>query len=255
MRALLKFLTIMPLLLTYIIISVAIMLLPLNARKKREYAVQNSSLFSRPILRILGVRIHVKHRDRLHKTRKNCLIVSNHLSYVDVFILSSLKPSVFVTSIELRNTFLLGTIARLAGCIFVERRKATGLKAEIEQMSVALRQGFPVVLFPEGTTSDGDGVMQFKNSLFASAIAAYVDIIPLCIRYTKIDDKPLTQQNRDAVFYYGGVSFFRHLPRFLVCKSVDVEVSPLKTITVLSHYSRKDLAARTHHAISAAYHE
>jgi len=254
MRALLKWLGIIPLLLSYLFISAVIHLLPVNRRTKRGYAIRTTSFFSRLMLVLLGVRIHVKHPERLHKRSGVCLIIANHLSYIDVLIVSSLVPSAFITSVELKNTALLGTMARFGGSIFVERRKARDLKKEIESIAFVLDQSFPVALFPEGTTSNGDRVMQFKNSLFDSAVVARADIIPVCLRYTRVNNESLTEQNRDAVFYYGGVAFSKHLPRLLALKSVDVEVIPLRTIKVRAHHSRKDLATMTHNAISTAYH-
>jgi lyso-ornithine lipid O-acyltransferase len=195
----------------------------------------------------------VKHRGRLHETIGGHLIVSNHLSYVDVLVISALVPSVFITSVELKNTALLGTLARLSGSIFVERRKPSGLKHEIEDIVFALGQGLPVVLFPEGTTSNGDRVQPFKNSLFDSAVIAQADIVPVCLRYTRANNKHIAPQNRDKIFYYGGAAFGKHLLRFLSLTSIDVEVVPLARIRIHPGRSRKDLAAETHKVISDAY--
>ncbi len=255
MRALLKWLGIAPLLLLFIFISGIIFLLPALPKTKRAIAVRISSYFARIFLFLLGVRVHVKHREHLRKTGAVHLIVSNHLSYVDVLVVSSLIPSVFITSVELKNTALLGTLARLSGCIFVERRKASGLKQEIGLITRVLGQGLPVVLFPEGTTSNGDLVQPFKHSLFDSAIIAHAGISPVCLRYTRVNSERLTAHNRDAVFYYGGTTFFKHFPKLLALKSIDVEIISLKTIKVQAHQTRKNLSALTHNAISAAYHE
>jgi lyso-ornithine lipid O-acyltransferase len=254
MRVLNKWIGIILLLLMYFAISAFLFMLPLNATKKRNYAIQTTSLFARYILSVLGVRVHLKNREHLH-IKNGCLIISNHVSYLDVLVLSSLIPSVFITSVELKNTALLGTIAKCSGSIFIERRKATGLKKEIEWITTVLKDGFPVVLFPEGTTSNGDRVMHFKNSLFDAAVITQVDVLPICIRYTKIDNKRLTPQTRDSVFYYGGITFSEHVPRLLLTKSVDVEVIPLRTINVHTHLSRKELATMTHKAISTAFNE
>jgi 1-acyl-sn-glycerol-3-phosphate acyltransferase len=240
-------------LLPYLFISAVITMLPVNTKRKRSFAMQTTSCFAYPMLGVLGIRRHIKYPERLIK-KNGCLIISNHLSYVDIFILSSLIPSVFVTSVELKNTALLGTIAKCAGSLFVERRKATGLKQEIDDIAFVLGQGFPVVLFPEGTTSNGDRVTQFKKSLFDSAVATQAEVLPVCLRYTRVNNARLTPQNRDAVFYYGGVTFSEHVPRLLSQKSIDVEVIPLKPIKVHARYSRKDLAAIAHDAISTAYH-
>jgi 1-acyl-sn-glycerol-3-phosphate acyltransferase len=254
MRILLKGLGILPLFLAYIVLSGAIRLLPLSPKTKRVAAIGMVSRFARIILMLFGVRVRVKYRDRLHRTGTGPLIVSNHLSYIDILVLSTLVPSVFITSVELKNTMLLGTLDRLSGSIFVERRKPSGLKREIGDITFALGQGLPVVLFPEGTTSNGEHVQPFKKSLFDSAVIAQADIVPVCLRYMRANNKRITPQNRDNVFYYGGVSFGKHLLRFLSLTSVDAEVVPLKAISAHPGRSRKNLAAETHKVISEAYH-
>ncbi len=254
MRTLFKCLGIFPLLLFYVFIVAAVHLFPIPAGTKRNFTIRAASLTARILILLLGIRIHVKCRDRLNEKNRGYLIISNHLSYVDVLVLSSLVPSLFITYVELKNNPLLGTIAKLGGSIFVERRKTTHLKKEIESIAYIIKQGFPVVLFPEGTTSNGDRVMQFKNSFFASAVVAQADILPICLRYTRVNNERVTPQNRDTVFYYGKVTFFQHVPRLLSRKSIDVEVTPLRAIQVRIHHSRKDLAAMAHNAISTAYH-
>lgn len=205
------------------------------------------------MLRLLGVRLHVKHRERFHSPGKGRLIVANHVSYLDILIIASLVPSVFITSVELGGTLLLGTLARLGGSMFVERRKATGLKQEIGLISRTLEDGFTVVLFPEGTTSNGERVHPFKKSLFDAAVDTQTDVLPLCLRYTAVNDEELTSRNRDSVFFYGGTTFLQHVPRLLALRSVDVEVLPLAVLRVHQDSSRKDLAEQAYDAISAAY--
>jgi 1-acyl-sn-glycerol-3-phosphate acyltransferase len=254
MRALLKWLGIIPLLLSFSCISGMIFLFPVFQKSKRRASIRVSSFYSRLLLRLLEVRVHVKHRERLLRISGARLIVSNHLSYIDVLILSSLMPVVFVTSVELKHTAVIGLVARLSGSLFVERRSPSGLKREIDDIALVLGQGLPVAFFPEGTTSNGDRVHPFKNSLFNAAVAARTDIMPLCLRYTKVSGRNLTPRNRDDVFYYGGITFFKHIPRLLSCSSIDVEALPLAPITVKPHHTRKDLAALTQSAISKAYH-
>jgi 1-acyl-sn-glycerol-3-phosphate acyltransferase len=254
MRTLLRGAGLIPLLLLYFFISGVICLLPVHQRTKRVAAIRTTSGFARVALILFDVRVHVKHPERLHETGVLRLFVSNHLSYIDVLVISSLVPSVFITSVELKNTALLGTLARLSGSIFVERRRPSGLKREIGDIAFALGQGLPVVLFPEGTTSNGDHVQPFKNSLFDAAVLTRADIIPVCLCYNRVDNEHLTPENRDRVFYYGGATFLKHLHRFLSLRSIDVEVVPLKGIKVHSGTSRKELAAETYKAISTEYH-
>lgn len=254
MRTLLKGLGIIALFLLYAFVSGIIYLLPAERKTKRVAAIRTASGFARIALLLFGFRVQVKHRDRLHKTGDGRLIVSNHLSYIDVLVISAFAPSVFITSVELKHTALLGALARLSRSIFVERRKPSGLKREIEDIALALGQGLPVVLFPEGTTSNGDRVQPFKNSLFDAVVQTQADILPICFRYTRVNNERLTPDNRDLIFYYGGVTFLEHFLRFLSLRSIDVEVIPLKAIKVHPRQSRKDLAAETHKAISTEYH-
>lgn len=253
LRILGKWLGIGVLFLCYLVISGIMSLVPLTGKARRGLAIRISSFHARLILKVLNVRVTVKHAERLHTGGHVRLVISNHLSYVDIFIIASLLPSVFITSVELKHTPLLGTIARFAGCLFVERRKAFGLKKEIADIGCVLKQGFPVVLFPEGTTSAGDHVMQFKNSLFDAAIQTHADIIPLCLRYTRVNGDPITHHSRDSIYFYGSMTYPEHVPRLMALKSVDVEVLPQKHIKTHAHDSRKDLAAQTHDAINTAY--
>ncbi len=255
MRPIIKLLGIIPLLALYFLVSVVIALLPAGSRLRRRIRIHTSSFFARIMLALLGIHIPVKHRERLQKNSNGLLIVSNHVSYVDVLVIASLAPSVFITSVELGNTFFLGILARFGGSMFVERRKASGLKKEISLIARVLGEGLPVTLFPEGTTSNGERVQPFKNSLFAAAVAVQADILPICLHYTRVNRGPLTAANRDAVYYYGGTLFFHHVPRLLALTSVDVEVVPLKLMRLQDSSSRKEIAEQAYGAISTAYHE
>ena len=248
-----KILGIIPLLLAYLLTSCIFAILPSGARLRRIFLTKNSSFFSRLMLALLGVHIHTNHRERLPKSSSGSLIVANHVSYIDVLVIASLTPAVFITSVELGNTLFLGVLARLGGSIFVERRKPFGLKREIGMIARVVAEGSSVVLFPEGTTSNGERIQPFKNSLFDAAVTAGADILPVCLRYTKINGEALTAHNRESVFYYGGETFFKHFPKFLLLKSVDVVVFPLNGIKVRDHASRKELAIKAHAVISAAY--
>jgi 1-acyl-sn-glycerol-3-phosphate acyltransferase len=252
MRFCMKIIGIVPLLLAYLLISCSIAFLPAGSRLRRILHTKNTSFFSRMMLSLLGVNVHIEH-EGLTTLRSGSLIVSNHTSYIDILVIASLTPAVFITSVELGSTLFLGMLARFGGSLFVERRKPFGLKREIAMIARAIAEGFTVVLFPEGTTSNGERIQPFKKSLFDAAVMAGVDIRPICLRYTKINGGALTVHNRGCVFYYGGDTFFRHFPKFSLLKSVDVVVIPLKSIKVPEHASRKELALAAHAAISSAY--
>lgn len=253
MRALLKGLGISPFIFLYVFLTGILCLFPVHRKTKRRASSRITSVFARVILFLLGVRVRVKHRERLRTSSHARLIVANHLSYIDVLVIASFVPSVFITSVELKESALLGTLARLGGSIFVERRRPSGLKREINDIASVLGQGMPVVLFPEGTTSNGDRVRPFKNALFDAAIIARAVIVPVCFRYTRVNHVPLSRQNRDAVFYHGGISFLKHAPALMTLRSIEVEVQVLKLIGTGDRHTRKEAAALAHRAICTAY--
>jgi len=257
MRIFLKSIAIFLLLSLYALVSLGIMALPAGRERQRARLAGNSSFFAHLCLRVLGIRVHSRRlmRKGIRRRRTNFLIIANHLSYIDIFVVSSLIPSVFITSVELKRTFPLGLFARLGGCLFVERRSPAGLKREIEEIAAVLAQGASVALFPEGTTSNGETVQPFKNSLITAAIKTGTTLLPVCIRYRTANGHPVDPTNRDSVYYYGGTTFVQHLPRLLALRSIDVECVFLRPIATHQHQSRKELAARAHQMISSAYHE
>jgi len=257
MRILLKSITIFLLLILYALVALCIMALPARRARKLEHLTGNVMFFARIGLRLLGIRVHSRRlkRKSLRRHRTHYLIIANHLTYADILVVASLMPSVFITSVELKQTFPLGLFAWLGGCLFVERRSRAGLKREIENIEAVLSLGTSVVLFPEGTTSNGDTVRPFKNSLITAAITTGASLLPVCIRYRAVNGRLVDLTNRDSLYYYGGTTFFQHLPKLLVLRSIDVECVVLRPIAAHQHQSRKDLATRAHQVISEAYHE
>jgi 1-acyl-sn-glycerol-3-phosphate acyltransferase len=256
-RKIFKSFIIIFLLVLYALISLAISALPVKRLRKRTYLIDNTSFFARLGLRVLGVHVSARrmNRKRFRPRPKNYLIIANHLTYVDILVIAAFLPSIFITSVELKRTFPLGLFAWCGGSIFVERRSPAGLKREIGEIERVLAQGASVALFPEGTTSNGDTVRPFKNSLFTAAIATGANLLPVCIRYTKINGHRVDPNNRDSIFYYGGTTFFEHLPRLLSLRRIDAECVMLRPLTTHQNHSRKDLALRAHQMINTVYHE
>lgn len=176
---------------------------------------------------------------------QNSLIVSNHLSYVDVLILASAYPSLFVTSTEIKETFMLGKICKLAGCFFVERRRSkltSDIRLhELNLMKSRISQGFNVFLFPEGTSSNGSKVLSFKNSFFQVAVDCQIQVRPICLKYKG--------KNWEKVPWYGDMTFLDHL--FQLCQQkVHAELIVLPEI---APYERTKCSALAYAAISEAY--
>ncbi len=163
-------------------------------------------------------------------------------------------PASFIASVdEVRETFILGQITALSGGFFVERRNRSGLREEIKSITEVLQMGLNVALFPEGTTSNGDGVMPFKTPLISIAQRAGVNILPICMKYIKVNGEDISESNRDLVYYYGDMNFFDHFFKLLAVKSIEVELTVLDEINTEGNMSRKELAAAAFSAIESAY--
>lgn len=240
------------LILAFVAVATFLRILPGKSRDRLYRLTRNTAAFSRAALRLLGITFSVNRRPE-YRDGEGKLIVANHLSWLDILLLSSVTPVVFITSVELRNTIFLGLLARLAGSLFVERRTPSGLRREIESIEKLLRDGFTVMLFPEGTTSNGDNVQPFKVSLFDTAVRAHVNVLPVCLRYVAIDGQAVTPGNRDRIFYYGGARFFRHLLGVLILNSVMAEITLLDQIAAAGIPTRKEISFLAHQSISAAY--
>jgi lyso-ornithine lipid O-acyltransferase len=222
-----------------------------TAERKRQRLISNTSRFCRVLLRLLGITVTLKHLEEM-STKQNCLLLANHLSYLDIVAISSVRPSIFVTSHEVRDLPIEGSLARCAGTIFVDRRSTSTLLKDIREISRLLRQGFTVALFPEATSSPGESVLPFKSALLSAALRARRDIIPVCINYEFINGDPVTKLNRDNIFYYGDMELLGHLGSLLKLHTVHLELVFLGGIS--SEVSaRKEAAGMAFEAISRAY--
>jgi 1-acyl-sn-glycerol-3-phosphate acyltransferase len=163
-RVVIKFPVFLILVLSFTLASFFTDIFVRDKKRKLICLSKTTSFFSKLGLKVMGIKVNVKNYENLTRMNNNYLIVSNHLSYTDIVVISSVCPSIFIASIDqVKNTFLLGTIAKFGGSVFVERRSRSNLLKEIETLLDLLKEGFNMVLFPEGTTSNGDCVLPFKS--------------------------------------------------------------------------------------------
>ena len=223
-------------------------------RKKKLICFSKIASFSgKMCLMLFGVKINLKNLDRYKRTNKNYMVVSNHLSYLDIFIIYSVLPSVFVANSELEEEFPLGAVTKYGGGIFVERRNRSRLLDDMDNISQVLEMGLNIVLFPEGTTSNGEGVTSFKAPFLKSAINTGTNVLPLCINYKKINTGPIDENNKDLIFYYQDITFFEHFFQLLKLKSIEVELEALEEIEVNPKMTRKELSQIAYDKISSSY--
>jgi 1-acyl-sn-glycerol-3-phosphate acyltransferase len=216
-----------------------------------QEVIRMVSLFSAALLRLMGVIISTgKNPGRL---KSGYLIVSNHLSYIDVLILSKLFPGCFVTSVEILQTPFLGHITTLAGCVFVERRTRRFHGRETREIRTALNNGLSVIVFPEGTSSNGDMVLRFRQPLFQAAVDSGKDIVPVCITYEATNHIPVTPMNRDMVFWYGDMTFFDPFAGLSQIYHIRVRVTLSPPLPVTVRNNPAALSEKAHKIVKAPY--
>lgn len=181
-----------------------------------------------------------------------CLIVSNHMSYLDILVYSAIRPAVYVSSVEMEKTFFLGFMAKIGGTYFIERRNTKNLMDELKGLSELISEGFDVVLFPEGTSTDGSKILPFRSTFIAGATETGVDVIPACIRYDSINGKPFSKDNCDLVCWYGDMSFAPHFTGFLGTRQSLVKVSWLNALSPAEH-DRKYITRKAKELIELSY--
>ncbi len=147
------------------------------------------------------------------------LLVSNHLGYLDVFTLASLTPAVFVAKHDVKSWPLVGWLAQMGGTLFVDRARRLQVVHVNEQIQAAQADGALVVLFPEGTSSNGDTVLPFKSPLLEPAAQPAQPLSICAIQYTVEDG----DAGRD-VCYWGDDTFFPHLLNLLGKRAVQATV-------------------------------
>lgn len=161
--------------------------------------------WQRMTLRCFGIRIRVSGQ----LPDGSCLIVANHISWMDIVLLQALWPMWMVSKAEVRHWPLIGWMAHLGGTIFIERGRAESRRRAGRRMSALLKRGERVGIFPEGGIREERGVGRFHAPLFAPAIRARTPVVPVAIRYDRDGDL------HESYVFGRGEGFARNLLRLM----------------------------------------
>jgi len=148
------------------------------------------------------------------------LLVSNHLSYVDILVISSITPAMFVAKREVKGWPVFGMFAKMGGTLFVDRERRTRVGQTTNEIQSALDRGALVVLFPEGTSSDGKTVLPFKSSLLEPATRQIHALFASLVQY-EIDDGDVSEE----VCYWKDMTLVPHLINLLSKRTIRASVS------------------------------
>ncbi len=174
------------------------------------------------------------------------LFVSNHSSYLDISVLGSLIPGSFVAKTEVGTWPFFGLLARLQRTVFVERKARTSVDKQRDDIGGRLDAGDSLILFPEGTSSDGNRTLPFKTALFAVA-ARRIDghpltVQPVSVAATRLDGIPMGIAFRPFYAWYGDMDLVPHLWQAFRLGGMTIEVEFHPPVTIDGFSSRKALA-------------
>jgi lyso-ornithine lipid O-acyltransferase len=177
------------------------------------------------------------------------LFVSNHVSYADITVLGALIAGSFIAKTEVAGWPFFGWLAKLQRTVFVDRRART-TPFQRDSITARLSAGEALILFPEGTSSDGNRVLPFKSALFSAAGAmeavAPIVIQPVSIAYTRLDGIPLGRLLRPYFAWYGTTEMIPHLWNMIGLGSLEVVVEFHPVTFFADCRSRKALARYCH---------
>jgi len=179
---------------------------------------------ARRVLRVLGVKINVT-----GEFPASGVLVCNHMSYLDVLVLCAVAPCFFVSKSEVRGWPVIGWLSTMSGTLYVERsRRHSALDAN-RRIREKISQGLPVVIFPEGTTTDGTHVLPFKTSIFGAVCdekssAAVIPMHAAHLAYTLSPENPPNASVAQDISYWGEMTFLPHLLRMLRLRGVHADL-------------------------------
>ncbi len=217
------------------------LLFPWMEREAREAHVRR---WSRTLLAICNV--HVQIRSGSAPPRQQALVVANHVSWLDIFVLNALYPCRFVAKAEIRAWPLAGWLVEQAGTVFIARGNRRDLRRAFQGLVSALQSGERVAFFPEGTTAPQGTLLPFHANLFEAAVDAKSRVQPYAISY--IDH---TKNPHPAVEFIGDMTFAQSVMEILSGKAIYARVKILPSMKA-EDASRRDLAERSYQSIREA---
>ena len=197
--------------------------------------------WSHRILAILGIRLDTEAADAPH----GCLIVANHISWLDIFAINAARPSAFIAKAEIRNWPLIGWLAARNDTVFLRRGSHGHARVINTTIDKLLNSGKDVALFPEGTTTDGTRLLGFHAALLQPAIETGRPILPLAISYLDTDG-----QISLAPSFAGETSLLQCIFAILASPPLTVRLTPLPLIES-SGKARRELSLAAHAAIAS----
>ena len=193
------------------------------------------------LLRIFKVNLIINNDLKNILDKKNYLIVSNHISWLDIFIINSAYPVTFVAKKSISRWPILGWLVKASETIFIDRKKITKIRKTSKEIEYFLENKGSICIFPEGTSSDGSQLLNFKSNLLQTSINKNVSVIPIAIQYFH------NQNFCSAPAYCGDLSLLDSVINLIKIKNIDAKLTILPELKGIS--DRKTLAVKAYSAI------
>jgi 1-acyl-sn-glycerol-3-phosphate acyltransferase len=196
-------------------------------------------IFHKLLLWLLS--INVEYEGNYQRAKDCNFFVSNHLSYLDIPILGSIFPLRFVAKSEVQFWPVFGFLSKLAGTIFIKRKRSDSIiqKSKIFDF---LSSGDKVCIFPEGTTSDGNRVLDFKSSSFSALENQNFLIQPVVICYSDLNGIPINRWLRPVIAWYGDMDLKPHILKLVTLRSIKIKLIFIDPVCSSHFASRKNLS-------------
>jgi lyso-ornithine lipid O-acyltransferase len=212
--------------------------------------------YHRQVCKILGITLDI---DGAVESSGPVLLVSNHTSWLDIPVLSAVAPLSFVAKKEVGGWPFVASLARLQRTVFVDRTKRQSAGDAASEISERLERGDTIVLFAEGTSSDGNRVLPFKTSLFGAVKTDASNQINAVVQtaavvYTHLHGIPLARADRPRVGWYGDMEMQSHAWHLLKSGPLRVTIKISPPVPLESYSGRKDLALSTEKSVRKAVH-
>ena len=223
-------------------VALVLLLFPwVSSRAKVRFEKRWNSV----LIRIMNVHIRLA-GEGPDLSAQNVMLVANHVSWLDIYVLNAVRPAIFVSKLEVLSWPVVGWLAKKTGTLFIDRSKRHDTARVNNEVALVLKNGGCVAIFPEGTTSDGTYLRPFHASLLQPAIYSQSLVWPVSIRYTYADGSL-----NMAPAYIDELTFADSLKLILSQAIIYVEVKFMPPIEAHGK-TRRELARDAQHAIAGA---
>lgn len=221
------------------------MIVLLFHRGKGAYIIPH--FWHRGVCRILGIKVRVKGTPQI---TSQTIFISNHLSYLDIPVIASVLKASFIAKAEVKDWPVFGFLSTLQQTAFISRNRNDAVEGK-NALSRMLKEGKSLILFPEGTSSDGTTILPFKSSMFSIALnkieAPALMIQPLTLTLLKVDRKNAdSPENRDLYAWHGDMTMPPHLWEFAKGKGAELLIEFHPSRQAKDFECRKKLANICH---------